>query len=94
MNVKPLERVRASVCDLIEQAAADLERERIEHDRQAAAAIEHATSSAATAAAYQQGRDDERRRIQALLQHQQQALSRGGINAISLATLSRVIETA
>ena len=89
--MKSLERIRASVCDLIEQAAAELERERLECDRQAAAAIEHATSTAATAAAYQQGREDERRRIQLLLQHQQQALGRGGINAISLATLSRSI---
>ena len=90
--IKPLERIRASVCDLIEQAAAELERERLECDRHTAAAIEHATSAAATAAAYQQGRDDERRRIQALLQHQRETLGRGGINAISLATLSRVIE--
>ena len=91
MTIKPLEQIRAGMANLIEQAAADLERERIERDRQVAAAIEQATGSAATAAAYQQGRHDERRRIQTLLQHQRQALVRGGINAISLATLSRVI---
>ena len=65
---------------------------RLERERQAAQAIEHANSAANTAAAYQQGRENERRRVLALLEAQREALGRGGVNAISLATLKRALE--
>ena len=86
-----LERTRASIAALIEEAAAEVAAEQKLRDCQAAAAIEYANSAANVSAAYLQGREDERRRILALVQEQREALGRGGVNAISLATLSRLI---
>jgi len=90
--IAALERTRASINELIKAAAAEVEADRLERERQAAQAIEHANSAANTAAAYQQGREDERRRVLALLEAQREALGRGGVNAISLATLKRALE--
>jgi len=90
--IATLERTRASINDLIEAAAAEVEADRLERERQAAEAIEYAASGANTAAAYQQGRRDERTRLLALLEAQREALGRGGVNAISLATLKRALE--
>lgn len=89
-----MERCRASLGDLIEAAAAEIEAERQEQARQAAAAIEYANSAANISAAYHQGREDERRRILALIEHQQHALVRSGINSLSLAALRRSIAEA
>jgi hypothetical protein len=91
-SIEILERTRANILKLIEEAAADVERERLQLEQQAGAAIEHATSLASTADAYKQGRMDERMRIQVLINAQRQMLGRGGVNAISLETLSRMIE--
>jgi len=90
--IATLERTRADVCALIEAAAAEVEADRLERERQSAQAIEYANSAANISAAYLQGREDERRRLLALLEAQREALGRGGVNAISLATLKRVVE--
>jgi hypothetical protein len=89
-----LERTRANVCSLIEQAAAEVECERLEHERQAVAAIEQASSMANIAAAYQQGMQDERIRIKVLIDAQLRMLGRSGLNAMSLMTLNRMIQEA
>jgi len=89
--IATLERTRASINDLIEQAAAEVEADRLEREKQSAQAIEYANSAANISAAYFQGREDERRRVLALLEVQRETLGRGGFNAISLATLSRLI---
>jgi hypothetical protein len=91
-SIEILERTRANILKLIEEAAAEVERERLQLEQQAGAAIEQATTLASTADAYQQGRIDERMRIQILINLQRQTLRRGGLNAISLETLSRMIE--
>ena len=84
----PIERIKRRINDLIESAAAELERER----QQAAEAIEAASGAFAIAAAYDQGRRDERGRLRALLEAQQEMLGKAGLNSISLATLSRSLE--
>jgi hypothetical protein len=84
MTLATLERMQA----LIETAAAEAEAQRLE----AAEAIEAASGAPAIAAAYDQGRRDERRRVLALLEAQREALGKAGLNAISLATLSRSLE--
>jgi hypothetical protein len=89
--IATLERTRASINELIEAAAAEVERDRVEREQQSAQAIEYANSAANISAAYLQGREDERRRVLALLEAQREALGRGGVNAVSLATLSRSI---
>ena len=83
MTLATLERMQA----LLEAAAAEAEAQRLE----AAEAIEAASGAPAIKAAYDQGRRDERARVLALLAHQQETLGRAGLNAISLATLSRSI---
>jgi hypothetical protein len=55
--IATLERTRASINELIEAAAAEVEADRLERERQSAQAIEHANSAANTAAAYLQGRE-------------------------------------
>lgn len=89
-----LERTRSSIAALIEAAAAEVAAEQKLRDRQAAAAIEYAHSQANVGAAYLQGREDERRRILGLLEAQRETLGRGGVNAISLATLARAVREA
>jgi hypothetical protein len=89
-----MERLRGGLNDLIATAAAEVERERQQAAAEAALAIEHASSAAAMSGAYQQGREDERRRILALLGLQRETLGRAGLNAISLATLARMIQEA
>jgi hypothetical protein len=89
--IATLERTRASINELIEAAAAEVEADRLEREQQTAQAIEYANSAANISAAYLQGREDERRRVLALLEAQREALGRGGVNAVSLATLSRSI---
>jgi hypothetical protein len=89
--IETLELTRASINELIEAAAAEVERDRLERERQSAQAIEYANSAANISAAYLQGREDERRRVLALLEAQREALGRGGVNSLSLATLSRSI---
>lgn len=92
MTTAVLERIRANLAGLIDQAAAEIQAERDAEAAQAAAAIEAASSSTAIAAAYEQGREDERRRVLALLEAQRSYLARGGINAISLATVAQLVE--
>ena len=70
----------------------EIQAERDAEAAQAAAAIEAASGTAAIAAAYEQGRCDERRRVLALIDTQRSHLARGGVNAISLATLAQLIE--
>jgi hypothetical protein len=89
-----LERTKTSIAALVEAAAAEVAAEQKLRDRQAAAAIEYANSAANVSASYLQGREDERRRVLALLEAQREALGRGGVNAISLHTLSRAIQEA
>lgn len=87
-----LERIRANLAALINQAAAEIDAEHTAKAAQAAAAIKAASTNTAIAAAYEQGRCDERRRVLALLETQRSYLARGGINAISLATVAQLVE--
>jgi hypothetical protein len=82
-----LERIRRQLDLVIEEAAVAIEADRA----LAAHAIELATSTLPTAQAYEAGRRDERTRILSLIEEQLSSLSKAGINAISLATLSRTI---
>ena len=91
MTTAALERLRIALEPLIEAAAAEVEAERHAQASQAAAAMEAATGTAAIAAAYEQGRRDERMRVLAIVEQQRADLGRGGVNAISLATLNRAI---
>lgn len=86
-----LARMRERLDSLIEAAAAEIQQQQAREAQEAAEAIEAATSAAAVRAAYQQGRDDREREILALIDGHQQLLSRGGVNAISLAALARMI---
>jgi len=86
-----LERVRQQLNQLIESAAADIEQQRQAEAAQAAQAIEASTGTAAVAAAYDQGRRDKQAEILALINEQREWLGRGGVNAISLDTLARII---
>jgi hypothetical protein len=55
--ITTLERTRASINDLIEQAAAEVEADRLEREQQSAQAIEYANSAAnISAAAVKMGR--------------------------------------
>jgi transcription elongation GreA/GreB family factor len=83
-----LDRIRIQLDQVIEEAAAAI----AAHQAEAAAAIESITPAAQTAAAYSQGRHDERLRILQLIDEQQQTLAKGGLNALSLATLSRALQ--
>jgi hypothetical protein len=74
--------------ELIETAAAEAEAQR----QETAEAILAASGAPAIAAAYEQGRRDERGRLRALLEAQQEMLGKAGLNSVSLATLSRVLE--
>ena len=87
-----MERLRLQLAQIIETAAAEAEAQRMAEQRLAAEAIKQATSSAAIKAAYNQGRHDKAREVVALIQEQRAMLSRGGVNAISLQTLGRLIE--
>jgi hypothetical protein len=60
-------------------------------ERSVAQAAEELTASAAVQAAWQQGGMAERDRVAALINHQLDQLSRGGINAIVLTTLRRMV---
>ena len=60
-------------------------------EQQLAAAAERLSQDPAIAAAWQQGGAAERDRVVALIDHQLDQLSRGGINAIVLTTLRRMV---
>jgi hypothetical protein len=78
-----LTRTRQQLDDLL----ADLE----VREQSVAQAAEELTASAAVQAAWQQGGLAERDRVAALIDHQLDQLSRGGINAIVLTTLRRMV---
>ena len=60
-------------------------------EQSVAQAAEELTASAAVQAAWQQGGMAERDRVAALIDHQLDQLSRGGINAIVLTALRRMV---
>jgi hypothetical protein len=60
-------------------------------EQSVAQATEELTASAAVQAAWQQGGIAERDRVVILIDHQLDQLSRGGINAIVLTTLRRMV---
>jgi hypothetical protein len=60
-------------------------------EQSVAQAAEELTATAAVQAAWQQGGMAERDRVAALIDHQLDQLSRGGINAIVLTTLRRMV---
>jgi hypothetical protein len=60
-------------------------------EQSVAQAAEELSASAAVQAAWQQGGMAERDRVAALIDHQLDQLSRGGINAIVLTTLRRMV---
>ena len=76
-----IERMRARMLPLIEAAAAEVAAEHDQLERDAAAAIEHATSTRAIAAAYEQGRRDREREIIGLLTTREQTSGRIGIRS-------------
>jgi hypothetical protein len=78
-----LTRTRQQLDDLL----ADLEA----REQSVAQAAEELTATAAVQAAWQQGGMAERDRVAALIDHQLDQLSRGGINAIVLTTLRRMV---
>ena len=78
-----LTRTRQQLDDLL----ADLEA----REQSVAQAAEDLTASAAVQAAWRQGGMAERDRVAALIDHQLDQLSRGGINAIALTTLRRMV---
>ena len=86
-----LEHLRQQLNKLIESAAADIERQRSADASIAAEAIEALSEAPAIAAAYDQGRRDQKAAVLALIDERRSWLGRGGVNAISLATLSRSI---
>ena len=66
---------------------ADLE----QREQSVAQAAEELTASAAVQAAWQQGGMAERDRVAALIDHQLDQLSRGGVNALVLTALRRMV---
>ena len=66
---------------------ADLE----QREQSVAQAAEELTASAAVQAAWQQGGMAERDRVAALIDHQLDQLSRGGVNALVLTALRRQV---
>jgi hypothetical protein len=76
-------RTRQQLDDLL----ADLEA----REQSVAQAAEELTASAAVQAAWQQGGMAQLDRVVALIDHQLDQLSRGGINAIVLTTLRRMV---
>jgi hypothetical protein len=78
-----LTRTRQQLDDLL----ADLEA----REQSVAQAAEELTASAAVQAAWQQGGMAERDRVAALIDHQLDQLKRGGINAVVLTTLRRMV---
>jgi hypothetical protein len=78
-----LTRTRQQLDDLL----ADLEA----REQSVAQAAEELTASAAVQSAWQQGGAAERDRVVMLIDHQLDQLSRGGINAIVLTTLRRMV---
>ena len=86
-----LERLRQQLNELIEEAALEVRAEAEARDHATAMALEAAQEAPATQAAYRQGRYDREREILALLDEQQEALGKAGMNAISLASLKRRI---
>jgi hypothetical protein len=78
-----LTRTRQQLDDLL----ADLEA----REQAVAQAAEELTATAAVQAAWQQGGDAERNRVVMLIDHQLDQLKRGGINAVVLATLRRMV---
>ena len=78
-----LTRTRQQLDDLL----ADLEA----REQSVAQAVEELTASAAVQAAWQQGGAAERDRVVMLIDHQLDQLSRGGINAIVLTALRRMV---
>ena len=89
-----MEQLRRQLAVVIEEAARAAEAQRMAEQRQAAEAIEYASSSAAIKAAYEQGRYDEQRRTQAMIEAHRAMLGRGGVNAISLSTLAKLLQEA
>lgn len=88
-----LARMRERLDSLIEATAQEIQAQWAREAQEAAEAIEAATSAAAVQAAYQQGRNDREREILALIDGHRQLLARGGVNAISLAALARLIQS-
>jgi len=78
-----LTQARQQLDDLL----ADLEA----REQSVAQAAEELTATAAVQAAWQQGGIAERDRVVMLIDHQLDQLSRGGINAIVLTTLRRMV---
>jgi hypothetical protein len=78
-----LTKTRQQIDDLL----ADLEA----REQSVAQATEELTASAAVQAAWQQGGAAERDRVVMLIDHQLDQLSSGGINAIVLTTLRRMV---
>jgi septal ring factor EnvC (AmiA/AmiB activator) len=60
-------------------------------EQSVAQAAEQLTESAAVQAAWQQGGAAERDRITALIDHQLEQLTRGGVNALVLTALRRMV---
>lgn len=87
-----MQRLRHQLEQLIESAAAEAEAQRLHDQQLAAQAIEEATSATAVGLAYEQGRQDRNREVLTLITEHRQTLARGGVNAISLETLGRIIE--
>jgi hypothetical protein len=71
----------------LDNLAANLEA----REQSVAQAAEELTESAAVQAAWRQGAAAERDRVAMLIDHQLDQLSRGGINAIVLTTLRRMV---
>tara|TARA_R110002126_G_scaffold149323_3_gene295279 strand:- start:71 stop:331 length:261 start_codon:yes stop_codon:yes gene_type:complete len=71
----------------LDSLLADLE----QREQSVAHAAEQLTESAAVQAAWQQGGMAERDRVAALIDHQLDQLSRGGVNAIVLTALRRQV---
>ena len=74
-------------CQQLDTLLADLEA----REQSVAQAAEELTASAAVQAAWQQGGMAQLDRVVALIDHQLDQLSRGGINAIVLTTLRRMV---
>jgi len=91
MNSDPLAFVRKRLEVILSDAAADIDAVQQQREHQLAQAMEALSQESACQAAYRDGRQDERHRCLCLIDDHLHTLRRGGMNAIALEAVRKVV---
>jgi hypothetical protein len=87
----PLEIARQRLEAIISDAAANIDAVQQQREQQLAQAMENLSQESACQAAYRDGRQDERHRCLCLIDDHLHTLRRGGMNAIALEAVRKVV---